>query len=618
MEIKINGEYIDTFDNVIALTRQFIDPSNLKNAFLGRSNQFTIPSTPRNNRILKHPRNINTNSNAFETTFDAVVLDKGIVLLKGVAIIEEAGENYSIQVVDSSKLMFDNLNVPMRWIDCEDSNFEWLTNDWTAFEAYKIENSSVWRWSADCQHVDLDSTKCPLVYPANLHWHRPQFNVWELITRCFEAQGWTIEDFTGSEKIKKAIILSNAKEFYLSSYQMTTSEAFTGYNLLSGFNTPDFYKSSVSYNSTSFNVGTDKCQVRIKGGVEVVGEWRIELQVDYGTTPDTEFQTFYLNSSQKFIDFTSEVIESDTTSARIQVLVAGSGSLTFNNLEIFSILKESEMGTLEYLTTSPLDEYYVKASENLPEMTQIDFIKEIFILFGVSLNVNQNNKKVIPYLINNDRTNAVDWSDKFILNSDTVTPGNLARYNSTSYSNDDFVNSSKGYAAFEIDSDLLSGEAEYITSKFSATDDVTMLLDVSGYPVPPIYLQNLRLPTCHIPIYNDQGRVNEVTNRVMLFDLPIKVGGVPIAPELWLLYACSTFKELVFNIINEDIYKLFIKALQSNRYIEASFNLNRSDFLGFEGSKIVYVRDLGGYFYVPSIDDFEVGKETTVNLLKIK
>ena len=72
MEIKINGEYIDTFDNAIALTRQFIDPTNLKNAFLGRSNQILIPSTPRNNRILKYPRNINTNSNAFETTSEAL------------------------------------------------------------------------------------------------------------------------------------------------------------------------------------------------------------------------------------------------------------------------------------------------------------------------------------------------------------------------------------------------------------------------------------------------------------------------------------------------------------------------------------------------------------------
>ena len=85
MEVRINGQLVDTQNAVIAVTRQAYDFTDLGSRFVGRTNEFILPKTTRNSEILSAPEKISSNARNFEVFYNAEVIDQGVTVLTGFA-----------------------------------------------------------------------------------------------------------------------------------------------------------------------------------------------------------------------------------------------------------------------------------------------------------------------------------------------------------------------------------------------------------------------------------------------------------------------------------------------------------------------------------------------------
>jgi hypothetical protein len=115
-QLYINGQLLDlSNDSPIALTFQINNLADVRNQSGNTSNQFKVPLTQRNRRILGFPDDIKITTNIPYTTLDAKIVQDGIeVVPAGIGEINSADENTaSITVLSGNVDFFDNIDAPI-------------------------------------------------------------------------------------------------------------------------------------------------------------------------------------------------------------------------------------------------------------------------------------------------------------------------------------------------------------------------------------------------------------------------------------------------------------------------------------------------------------------------
>jgi hypothetical protein len=267
---------------------------------------------------------------------------------------------------------------------------------------------------------------------------------------------------------------------------------------------------------------------------------------------------------------------------------------------------------------------YWGISQNMPDMSQKDFMKAMAQRFCLIYDADSNSQTLKVYSFKDIYDNipyAYDWSDKV----DAGTPNirwhsNYAQRNDMLFTEDTDVPKGYGNAYFNIDDTSLQARKTALTCQFAATPLITRL---NGDRIPnmPVwgdtYLANEFWKTKYkariLNIYrkpNGSGvNINDGTTTTISTDLPYAYFDNTTGN--------GTGRELnMQDAINND-YAELIRALNNYEMIEDFFWLTPQDFLGFDSYRPVYVRKHQGYFYVNKIDGFVEGKMTKVQMLRL-
>lgn len=583
MELEVNGYTADIGTAIIAISRSAIDIDNLSLKKIDITNSFDLPKTQNNNQIFNSPYIINSNNRGLDRAYPAKLIDQ-FFIFNGKGFLKELADTYKFQLAEKSKEFFNDLSQEIKKLNFEADDFQYNT---TSYNNLKLLSSSVFVWSIICQHEKKLTDKTLFASgDAKLKFTRPLFRFKTILDKIFTSRGWTLE--YDEELLDQIAITSNAEHFFVTSYQKTLSGEIiiSGTHVLDDLDTVD-YSYNVYLSNTNFNVWNIKTAVRLRGQISCTAQIKITVKANNGT--DVTSEEFYINQDTTEIDITTSEFESDTGNNLISIEFEGSGSITFYNTLLYTIIEEQNLGNFD---DNELLQYYVKAYDNLPEIDQLEIFKDALILTnGIIKPDSLNSKIIIKSLKNTSRLKSYDWSKKINEKSEKITPlfGSYGRTNYLQYDNDETIDSIIGRNYFQINNDSLKETHIAIEMRYSASREVT----INGYIM------------ADMNIYSDTERLNELNHRLLyVYNDPTDS------------FTVARFSQLDWTNLKANYYDKFFDSLYRPRIITVEMNLNKLDVLGFDFLKLVYIEYFKSYFYVLSIDDFVPNELTKVKLLK--
>jgi hypothetical protein len=255
----------------------------------------------------------------------------------------------------------------------------------------------------------------------------------------------------------------------------------------------------------------------------------------------------------------------------------------FTNCLLYTILNDKE----EDLSTNPWINYRIKAYDNLPELTYLDLFRLICVTSNQLPQVS-GLKKTFEFLslATLNKMNSVDWSDKFVVNSETITSDfeRLAQQNKLGYENDLTVNPELGSEYFYTDNEKLQAEGDYIVLKFGASVDVVIGSN----------------EVAHVKVYNDTTRIPDQSLSIRLFSASGSL--LSFAPVDW-------------KALKSDYYENWFNSLYRVRILNVQVNISKLDFLSWTPNQLVYIDHFKTTFIVLELSNFVSGQLTNAKLL---
>lgn len=254
----------------------------------------------------------------------------------------------------------------------------------------------------------------------------------------------------------------------------------------------------------------------------------------------------------------------------------------------------------------------------LKQFSTKDFLNEILQRFSLTPFKNKytNNYefKTLREIIN--LNNVVDYSDKFLYTiSEKYLYGSYAQKNNFKYKyNDENSTYNDGYIS--CNNLNLNDSKDVIQSKiYSPEKELSNELG---------YLTNTYKIWAKELTNDSEIKYKELDNRFQLLRFQNKtftsrrIGSEALLTVTNITSAPSeNFVGLNFQDIITNYYLDFSKILNSSKIIIANFNLNILDVSDFDFSRLYFIRQLGAYFLVNKIINFQLNKTTQVELIQI-
>lgn len=229
--------------------------------------------------------------------------------------------------------------------------------------------------------------------------------------------------------------------------------------------------------------------------------------------------------------------------------------------------------------------------------TGLDLFKTFVQTYGLTVDVDNVNKIVRAYTMQklyDNKAIAIDWSKKL----------HIAKEKEISFIIDGYARTN--YIKFAAKDDLEEvGSFDVANSNLEKTKDLFSLKWESGKDV-----DVLSLPFAYIPLYkynSDSDIDREIQDA--------KPHLVKITPYGNPQFLTSHIKAQT--LIDTYYTYLTTNMLVEAKRIEALFNLTEIDIEAFDPFIPIYISYYGAYFYVEKINNFQKGKLTKVNLIKL-
>jgi hypothetical protein len=577
MEVIVNGRQVELGNSTPAITRKSIDINDPSARFIDFTNKFQLPDTLNNREIFESPAAIGSNNRSYDKLFDVEIRDV-FQIFKGKGYLDQGTKDkFSLQVIDDSKILFKGIDVKLisiLWDDCD------TLLDQTSINALdSLDINNCWFWGKACYHEraftqNTDQT----TGDDRTMYSRPAFYVQGLLNRAIANVGYTLVS-----PLPDLAISSNHKQFFFTNYQKTFNATYNpaGTLAITGFDTYDFKHANISVTNTEVK-NLLKANIRIRGNFTTTAPIYLFIHTIDQTSAKIIDNKFLLPTSG-FADFmTSEIYDSPTGMTATFSLI-GTGTVTFDDVLVYAVVNEK----YEDLSTNPFLDMKIKAYDNLPDITYLDLFKLICVVSNKYPIVDNYNRTLsFGTLANLSKLDQVDWSDKFIQGSETISSqfGGLFKRNRLRYLNDITVNIDLGCFYFDTDNDNLKDDGDYIVVNFGASNDVSIGSNT----------------VCQIPVYNDTSRVEDQEINIRLFAV--------VSDKL-------QFAPLTWWYLSENYYDEWFLSLYRIRAIEAEFNLNKLDVLSWRPKQLIYVDYFKTVFIVLEISNFIPGQRTRVKLL---
>lgn len=209
-------------------------------------------------------------------------------------------------------------------------------------------------------------------------------------------------------------------------------------------------------------------------------------------------------------------------------------------------------------------------ADNLPDISQVDFIKGVCALLGLVLVVNKGILEVRTYDDMLDKTAAVDWTDKISgpIQNLSLSRSGLARTNYIRYAEDKTI--STNYNAYmTVDDETIQQETDLVKLPFAASESNE---------------------AHHFNVKDD--KLEEVDIKPRIFAWEKDENGI----------ANLMFPEyLKSQHLIETFYQTYQDTIQRPVEIEALVRLSELDLAGLDFSRAVYLGQTGQYYAVKKV-----------------
>ena len=228
--------------------------------------------------------------------------------------------------------------------------------------------------------------------------------------------------------------------------------------------------------------------------------------------------------------------------------------------------------------------------------TGLDLFKTFVQTYGLTVDVDNVNKEVRAYTMQklyDNKSIAVDWSNKLHIANDkeiSFTIDGYAKANNIKFATKDNLEEVGSFVVANINLDKTK---DLFSLKWESGKDVDVL----------------SLPVAYIPLYKYNS--DSDTDREIQDAKPHLVKITPPGSQVLINHITAQ------SLIDTYYVDLTTKMLVEAKRVEALFNLTEIDIEAFDPFIPIYISYYGAYFYVEKINNFQKGKLTKVNLIKL-
>jgi len=615
---------------------EFIAPTG------SNSNQFNLPKTQQNTDIFETAQSINSDTDVPYRKLPVRLLQNGRELISaGFAVVNETAQFFKVVVYGGNLDFFEEIKgKELRDLDLSEFDHIWNfanvanSRGFTEGFIYPIID-----WNEDEAFMDNLTNK---VDPRTL-FHA--MFVHTIVTKIFEDAGFNktgnilndagylemvvpVVDSLVSDTLKadrKTIaqrVFPNASESFVSSPSTTLTFAITmpdtslgdvyGFWTQKNFPTDFGTFNTFGYTSQATTKYSIKFRTKIistgpTGSVEV---WQVKpsgtrtILISINIPGPTSF-----TSSDE-----TEVELEEGDNILVMLVVIGSGTIfvTDPRIQIEPISNRNIYNTL------------ISAGDNLPDMSQTDFIKSIARIFGIIFQTNSFTKTVEFRQfkdIKGNIPNAVNWTKKLDKNTTnkeaTISyhAKGYARRNILKWTNDKSLtlNDELGEGVIIIKDESLPEEKVLIQIPFSATEMTKKLLNLD---VPIIKFLKLGVPKGGVkPRMLIMNRTSDVTIEYNdTIDAGTAGNNIPLC---YFILDTETFNLGFDNSLIDDNYDDFNLFLDKYKKLGAFYLLDENDIADLDFLTPVYDDNYKHYFFISKLDKFIEGRSTRTELIRL-
>jgi hypothetical protein len=379
----------------------------------------------------------------------------------------------------------------------------------------------------------------------------------------------------------------------------------------------------------------------------------IEFAGDFSQNTTTTPGTFTMNIKAVKTDGTEEILASDTAVTNVGFSLSASYNMSCNfnndnNYESLYLEFDFELGTgvippalfpsvgISTLTFQSkkyeFDGDYI-ISATLPDIKASDFLKNIWLMFGIVPEVDLSTKEITLRsfeVFTTDYANSIDLSNKIDISKEILIEnkyGGWSNDNLFKYAEDDLLgNSNFANGAINISNALLESQSNWIELDFA--------------PSKSIYITTERdNTTLDLPVYDTSVSPVVLNQRLEPRIGYIKYFNSSPVPALEITDGTSTQSNIDFSTVNFinnneainlnfpslsfNYFDSLIKTVQAMQKLTVYLKLNAIDFNNIDFFVPYYLSfsyqnvQIRGYYYLQLIDEYKAGESAKCEFIRL-
>ncbi|NQY41954.1 MAG: hypothetical protein HRT87_01205 [Legionellales bacterium] len=654
LEVYINDSMIElSNEKGIGLTFQVggISNPNQRSGFL--SNKFNAPKTQKNNEIIGHLTNINSETNFPYEKIKAKIIQNGIEFMSnGFALIDSVGSSYKIVIYSGNISFFDLI----KGKEINDLDLDYLVHDWTVsnvISSFTSNEGYIYPIVDYGKETDLLDNSLLQNADALL----PCLFISDVLRRTAESINYTLKgSFLEKDYYTRLVLTPDT--FGFTEEEAEENSGFSSFgtpanwiqsnlvqSLLTGsgtqavfnhvlsfenFSLPDFSGQNYDpnkplYGKLSFNmfiaIETESLSFSnfpISWTVQILADGVVIKEVVSNVTDSTDWNA---NSSTGGIQ-TPLIYLNPNVTYSVNAYAVGQRDATEDYTINFGISDAS---------------FRIDVSQNIPFNTQIpmpsfykakqdEVFKDLIKMYSLVVQTNEFTQELILTPMDDLSENisiADDWSDKIDPLKKVNTKFRISGYGQTNflkYGKAEDVPTLKGEGSFDVDDKHLIQTKNIVQLVSAASEKVSRFgnEDVPSVPIQESISQHFESQVSRILLLDKKTKTVNFKNTVNS-EIGTATTNVPFA----YFDKEGRSDSLGFNSLVAANYNAVRGMLDKTKAITANFNLKEVDVVGFDFTIPIFLDvhteeySINGYFAVDKISNFKDGSSTKVDLIRL-
>lgn len=619
-QIYIGDDLLDLFPNtLVAQTLKANELGSVSTVFRNNTNQFKIPFTENNNRILSNANVITSEGSVQYSSNTCRIIQNGVTIVSnGRAVIKEASDHYSMFVL-SGVSIFDAIgNKRLYELDFTGG----INGQWGQATAQTFANTTTGIISPVIDYGTFTTSPNDMGDAYEL----PSIYYHTIVDKIFTDAGYAKSGAVFSEDKYLKTIFAFSKGGYEYSQKFCDDRSASASNsspqvITVGSATPVHFPDVIVQDPKGFWDSSTHTYTAVDA--DATTNYRL-FQVRFTLTIDVTIaggtvDFFIHNESRDLLtgvgtgsytavlpDPIDYVLARDAIGLQIRTAVnTGAPTLTVNSARIDIECLPTAIGGTQIHT------YF---NELLPDITQKQVLADLMVRFGQVIKEEDGTVyfKGLEEIIA-DKAGADDWTEKAVRDSETVTfaTRNIAQNNYYRYSNaDDFIPADWGEANLTVDNNALDVE-RFIVSPFSGS--LTKVQGGNSHAKIRIY--DTTSPSSVYDFDNDPGvRILLVRDKYSE-EAAVTYFSSTSSYKVAYFHDPKQANTMKYEQTLEDDLALYQAALQKTKIVTKEYYLDESDIANMDFFKLVFDKD--SYYLKDTITNYVPNKLTKVRLLKI-